>query len=530
MGNSRLKHSPEFNFTGRKRRMRFKIKLGARCLGLCLILLISAAGLGASSADLRLVDAVRNADKVAARALVKQGADVNARAGDGATALHWAAFQGDEETADLLIRKGARVNAANDLGVTPLWVACNTGNTAVITRLLKAGADPNIAPSTGGMPLMIAAREGNTEAVKLLLAHGADVNAKEGWRGQTPLMWAAAQQHPEVVRVLLEHRADVHARSRVWRDFVMTCCPTYNSDPEGETWIEQGGFTPLLFAARAGDVDSAKLLLGAGANVNDAAPSGPSVLVVAAHSGHRALVTFLLDHGADPEAAGAGYTSLHAAVLRGDLELVKVLLAHGANPNARLTKGTPARRAYGDFAFNKAWISETPFLLALELGQLNIARALAAGGADTRATMQDGTTPLMVATRRGEARFVNVPQDVGQRPITGTPDERERLTVEGVKLVLDLGKADVNAANDAGDTALHIAAAKRANTVIQFLVASGAKLDVKDNKGLTPLALVMMGNPLKSTNGIVLDLLAQDAAAVRDKTTADLLRKLGATQ
>ena len=144
--------------------------------------------------------------------------------------------------------------------------------------------------------------------------------------------------------------------------------------------------------------------------------------------------------------------------------------------------------------------------------------------------MQDGTAALMVATRRGEARFVNVPQDVGQRPVTGTPEERERLSLEGVKLVLDLGGADVNAANQAGDTAVHIAAAKRANAVIRFLADSGAKLDVKDKKGLTPLALVMMGNPVVSKNGIVLDLLAQDAAAIRDKSTAELLRKLGARE
>jgi ankyrin repeat protein len=344
-------------------------------------------------------------------------------------------------------------------------------------------------------------------------------------------MWAAAQQHPEVVRLLLEHGADVHARSTAWRQFVMTCCPSYNGDPEGETWIEYGGFTPLLFAAREGDIDSAKLLLAAGANINETAPVGTSALVVAAHSGRGAFAAFLLEKGADPNAADAGYTALHAAVLRSDLELVKALLEHGANPNARLMKGTPERRSHGDFAFDKKLVGETPFLLALEYGELGIARVLAASGADTQATTKDGATALMVATRQGQQRYgaATMFTESKGRPFSGGPSERERLTVEGVKLLLGLG-ADINATNEAGDTALHFAAAKRANSAIQFLAENGAKLDVKNKKGQTPLGLVMMGNLVQSKNGFALDLLGQDAAAIRDKNTADLLRQLGAKE
>src|SRR6266478_5651070 len=108
--------------------------------------------------------------------------------------------------------------------------------------------------------------------------------------------------------------------------------------------VLRGGATPLLFAVRAGDADSARLLLKAGADANDAQPDGVSALVLAAYSGNGSVGAVLLEHAADPNAFATGYTALHAAVLRSDLGLVKALLAHGANPNVRMTKGTPLRR------------------------------------------------------------------------------------------------------------------------------------------------------------------------------------------
>ena len=308
-----------------------------------LVLLWPAVSL-AASANERLVAAVRNGDTALVRALVEQGIDVSAPGGDGATALHWAAYADDVETADLLIRAGAGVDATNDLGVTPLWVACTNGSADMVARLLEAGANPNVAPATGGTPLMRAVRTGNADAVESLLTAGADVNASEGARGQNALMWAVTQHHPSVARMLIERGADLEARTSVSRQLVLTCCQENNTDGNGSIWIEQGGFTPLLFAARLGDRDAAGLLLAAGAHVDVATPGGTTALVVAAHSGHGALAALLLENGADPNAAGAGYTALHAAVLRDDPDLVEALLAYGANPNARLLRGTPARR------------------------------------------------------------------------------------------------------------------------------------------------------------------------------------------
>jgi ankyrin repeat protein len=210
---------------------------------------------------------------------VKQHFDVNARQPDGATALHWAAHWDDLEAADLLIHAGANVNAANDLAVTPLALSCENGNTAMVDKLLQAGAYPNAAVETGETALMTASRGGSLGAVEALLTRGADVNAKEPSRGQTALMWAVAQQHPAIVRALIEHGADIHARSHVRHVYV-------NRGGRSNGEIEQGGFTPLLFAARQGDINSAELLLAAGANVNETAPDGTSALVVAAHSGH----------------------------------------------------------------------------------------------------------------------------------------------------------------------------------------------------------------------------------------------------
>ena len=117
--------------------MRSKVK---RLVRVGTVVLLSVAGVDAAE-DLPLVDAVRDRDIVAVRALLQQGVDVNAPQADGATALHWAAHWDDLETADLLLHAGADVDAANDLGVTPLWLACSNGN-AASTSLM------NISPLT----------------------------------------------------------------------------------------------------------------------------------------------------------------------------------------------------------------------------------------------------------------------------------------------------------------------------------------------------------------------------------------------
>ena len=312
---------------------------------------LSGGGLQAASDDLLLVEAVKAQRWEAVGPLLAHGPDVNSTQGDGATALHWAVYWDEPETADALIRAGADVDAANDYEVTPLWLACANASGPMVERLLAAGADARATLTSGETALMACARTGSVDAAEALLSRGVEVDAREASESQTALMWATAQRHPAVVRLLLEHGADPNARSRVRREVISRRLQadlrygersrSLGSDAE-ETDV--GGFTPLLFAARVGDVESARLLLGAGADVNDTGPDGASALVVATHSGHGALARFLLDRGANPNAAIVGYTALHAAVLQGDLKVVEALLDHGASPNAQITQGTRVAR------------------------------------------------------------------------------------------------------------------------------------------------------------------------------------------
>lgn len=449
--------------------------------------------------DLRLIEAVKRQDRQIVGALLMQRVDVNAREGDGATALHWAAYWNDIPTADRLIRTGADVDASNDYGVTPLWLACASGHASMVGALLAGGANANAALSNGETVLMRCAYTGLSEGVKALLDKGAEVNAAEPSHGQTALMWATVQQHSRVVQVLLEHGADLHARTRTAPRLVgigPSVSSGFISDgpgggPSGKSGMEvqTGGFTALLFAAQQGDLDSARMLLAAGADRNDVAADGTSVLVVAAHSGHGNLAAFFLSQGADPNAAGAGYTAMHAAILRGDLDLVSSLLAHGADPNERIVKGTAVARWGYNWILPAQLLGATPFFLAAKYGEVAIMRLLASSGADTAQGLNDGTTPLMAAAgvgwhdtldRRGRALSVEV---------LAAEREQEGRTLDAVKLALASGGKVVDA-NLAGETALHGAAAKGFKTVVKLLVDQGGDLNIRNKSGRTPADLL----------------------------------------
>jgi ankyrin repeat protein len=499
------------------------------------IVLVSAAAVSAAGADARLIKAVRSKDAAAVRALVKQRIDVNAPQGDGATALHWAAHVDDLTITDLLIRAGAKAAVSNENGFTPLHLACTNRNGAIVERLLAAGADANAASINGETVLMTCARGGEPRAVKALLMKGARVNVKETSHDQTALMWAAAQRHPEVTGLLIEAGADINAQSRTYAQTVVGEQTQRFGREELNYIVHRGGSTPLLFAARSGDTGSARLLLDAGANVNDTLPEGMSALVVAAHSGHGETAALLLEKGANPDAADAGYTALHAAVLRGDVQLVKALLAHKANPDLRTTRGTPLRRDTTDFNLPATLIGSTPYLLAARFLEPDIMKALAAGGADITLTMRDGTTALMLATGTGSG---NGATRRGIAVIDGGVVEPESAVLQTVAAALELG-ADVNASNQAGDTALHAAASRGFNTIVQLLADKGAQLNAKNKRGLTPLASLMPTNFAVRRRGAAIT-----AAAIADDdapnepvarepahpTTIALLRKLGATE
>jgi ankyrin repeat protein len=439
-----------------------------------LILLAFLAGAGPRPA---LIDAAKNVDRDALRALLKQGANVNATDADGTTALHWASYRDDGETADLLIRAGAKVNAANDLGATPLWTASQNGSEAMVRRLLTAGANPNAALLLGETPLMVAARSGYPVVVELLAAKGANVNARAA-RGQTALMWAVAQKHPQVVSVLLAHGADINARSDTWGE-VMAVPP--HGYLEYNRSIPHGNDTALMFAARVSDLDSANLLVAAGANVNDEDAWGISSVVLAAHSGFTEFVQFLLDKGANVNSDKAGFTALHEAIMRRDEKLVKILLDHGADANAPVRTWTPTRRSSRDFNFEPELIGATPFWLAARFTEPEVMRLLVKHGADPLFVhrsdkvvegrgvpwdhRREATTAVMAAAGMGG----------GGRPWTEIErSQREALALEAVKVAVELG-VDVNAANTDGRTALDSAKALKFDSVVVFLTEKGAK-------------------------------------------------------
>jgi uncharacterized protein len=465
-----------FLFTRRASR---RLKPALYVLGLTLLFT------GAAGSTQPLVDAARNADSATVRRLLQGKIDVNAAEPDGATALHWASYRDDLASAQLLLRAGANPNAANDLGATPIWMASVNGSAAMVRLLLESGANPNLALLLGETSLMAAARSGNAEVAEQLLARGANANARAA-RGQTALMWAVAQRHPAVVKILLAHGADVHARSDTWSQ-MMAVSP--HGHPDYNRAIPYGSNTPLMFAARAGDLDSAKLLVAAGAKVNDVDAWGVSVMVLAAHSGFTDLVDFLLDTGADPNAAGAGFAALHEAIMRRDETLVRTLLAHGASSTLPLKDWTPTRRQSSDFHFEPELVGATPFWLAARYTQPAVMKLLIERGADPLFVHRsdrvvDGrggkayehqsqaTTALMAAVGMGGGGNAWVPVDRAQR---------EALALETVTLAVGYG-IDVNAANVDGRTALDAAKALKFERVAAYLVTKGAKPGVTDKK------------------------------------------------
>lgn len=447
-----------------------------------------------------LVEAVKSDDMVTVLSLLQQGMEADTPAIDGATALHWATHRDNLPAVELLIQAGADVNAKNRYGVAPLTLASLNGNVAIVDTLLKEGADPNTTQPGGETVLMTASRTGVAEVVASLLASGADPNSREQSRQQTALMWAAAENNADAIRLLVAAGADVHARSNVSLDLTP-------NEPGGRA------FTALLFAARAGQLEAVDSLLDAGANINDKLSDGTSALVLATMSAQYELGVYLLDHGADPNAAEQGWTALHqlawtrrpsrgvntvAPVARGRVDsmtFARALLAHGADPDVRITK--EAVEIYvGRNNLNR--LGATAFFMAAHRQDVEYMKLLAANGANPFSPNDEGTTPLMVAAGVG----LWFP---GESP--GTPQE----AADAVEYCLELG-GDATIIDSNGDTALHGAAYWDSPRAVNLLVAAGAQLDVTNAKGWTPLR--------------VADGVAITASLHASPETADLLRQL----
>lgn len=473
------------------------VALGSLVLGGVTMALV--AGIGSPGIrDRQIVDAAQNQDMGLVRTLLVRGVDANSTQPDGATALHWAVRWNDIATAEVLIGEGANVNAVNRGGESPLSLACANGNSTMVQALLDARAAANSADASGDTPLMRCVRSGRVDAVKVLLAAGAQVNAKDKQHGRTALMWAVAEKRPDMVQALIEGDADIHARSNE-------------------------GLDALMLAARFGDVMSTELLVGAGANVNEKGPQGMTALLLAAFDGQQEVGLFLIEKGADPNARDDyGATALHYGLIKGigvlngvhysddvaelfrpsEIALVEALLKHGANPNVQLEKA-PALGGAG----SPALVGATPYLLAAASHDVTVMQMLVDAGADPKIRTLTGLTPLMVAAGAGRA------QDLSE-------DEKQ-AALAAVQLAVELG-ADIAAVDEDGLTALHAAAAKGADAVVQFLITKGAKIDVRDKYQRTPLSIAAGERLPWIPDG-------QRLSDMTQPSTRDLLLKLGAT-
>jgi uncharacterized protein len=500
------------------------------------VVLLSGAMTQAAAPSV-VANAAMKRDRAAVAALIAQKSDVNAPQSDGATAVHWAVYHDDLEMLDRLTRAGARVTVANRHGATPLSLACINGNARMIARLLDAGADANERGPNGETPLMLAARTGAVDAMAVLIGAGADVNATEKLRGTTALMWAASQSHPAAVKLLVEHGATVAVRSSpaaLGRTAYLAPTARQRASQlvnENAVFVrgqntEGGGLTALVFAAREGDLESARILVTAGADVNQTTQYGWTALLTATQNRHYALGTFLLERGANPNIANkGGWTPLYLAtdnrnieggdypVRPGDLDhldFIKTLLAHGADVNARAKDSTETRTI-----FTMQWLYEegaTPFVRAAQSGDVELMKLLLAHGADPKIPTANDVTALAVAAGIGWVQGV-------------TYERSEHDSLEAVRMCLDLG-IDPNVVDGDGRTALHGAAHKGRNEVVQLLVERGARLDARDLGSRDTIAGEQLGRgwlPVDYADGLV---RVGVQSAIAHPATGALLRKL----
>jgi uncharacterized protein len=460
--------------------------------------------------------AVYRGDVAMTAALVKAGASVQQPNRDGATPLSLACQNGNVDLVRVLLDAGADPNEALPNGETALMMAARTGSPETLALLIERGANVNAAENLRGTtPLMWAAAYENPAAVKVLIEHGADLSArsKAVVRGRRPYLAPTVQSRiNEFVREIGQAGRRVQSgsglgdvppddpreaerlaaqRERALAALAASQGPVANGGSDDvddaapgpaanrpqEMW---GGVPPLVFAARQGDIESAKLLLEHGADVNQQTEGGWTALIAAVQNRYYEMAKVLLEHGADPKIQNkGGWSALYLAtdnrnIEGGDyptrkpdmdhLEIIKLLIDRGADVNARMHSSTETRTI-----FTHQWLYEdgaTPFLRAAQSSDLALMKLLLEHGADPQLATDDGTTPLMVASGIGWVEGV-------------TYEWSKAANLEAVAMLLDL-EIDVNAHNSEGRTALMGAAHKGRNDVVQLLVDRGADVGAHD--------------------------------------------------
>ena len=450
---------------------------------------LTLAGAAAvASAETPLVEAIKKQDRRTALSLIRQRTLVRQAEPDGTTALHWAVDVSDLEVVQALLRAGA-TNVANRYGTTPLELAAENGNPRIIDALLQAGADAKGASVEGETVLMTASRSGNVESMRLLLARGADPNAQERWFGETALMWAASQNHADAVKLLIEAGAKVDQAGKKME---------FARKVAGQTTLPVGQMTPLMYAARSGALAAAQALVDSGAKLDVQDPDGTTATILAIINGHYDVAAFLVEKGANPNLAdSSGMAALYAAVdmntlpfmhgrpypkpsgRLGIVDVVQLLLAKGADVNQKLK--TPLLRRHNSTSTQSLGEGTTPLMRAAASGDVAMMRVLLKHGADPALKQKNGNTVLMLASGFGRRGDHNADALEFEK---GTPAE----LLAAVKVCVEELQLDPNTANEQGDTALHVA---HSGDIVRYLTDHGARVDVKNKRGQTPLAIAL---------------------------------------
>ena len=493
--------------------MLFKAKVEGRMskVGWSVIVWLALAG-SSAQAQSPLADRIQSGDRRAALELLAKSTDVNQAQADGTTPLHWAVYRFDRELVQTLLRKGARVNAVNRYGSSPLSEAVRVANLEIAEMLLEAGADANVTNEDGQTALMLAARTGSVALATLLVQRGADVNRRERFRNQSAVMWAAAQNHPDMVAFLISKGADltVRAQANDWETQI-------TSEPRVQ-YRPTGGLTPLLYAARAGCLGCVKAMLDAGADKDRPNPDGMTPMIMALDNGYPAVAQYLLDRGATPHTWDWwGRTPLYVAVtMRGGLDsragsrspeslaFIRALLAAGVNVNPQLAFKEPSRGGRDNrFRDDLLTTGATPLLRAAQTFDNDVVRLLLEHGALVDLPNASGVTPFMAAAGVGTRTGGGV---LGP----GVPENVIALSLETMEIVRKAG-ADVNAritdvtsltariartntlTGRQGQTTLFFAAESGRTEIVKYLLEHGAKTDLVDDMGKSPIDLVAGG-------------------------------------